>query len=314
MIKIYKTDEESMKLNSLDKIEVDSWINVIEPTTEEVKELSKNLGIEENYLNKIMDEEEQSRIDIKNDIQTIIIDIPLSLPKKNFIVNVTTPLIVIQIKNQYIVTICNKKIDLFDDFLNGKVEEFYTNKKSRFTFQIMYKVALNYIKDLKNINKEIENSENSMRKATQNSDLMKLLNLRKSLIYFQTSLKSNEIVLDRLKDSDLITLYEEDKDILENVLIEHKQAIEMAQIYNGLLNSTIEVFGTIISNNLNNIMKFLAGITIVISIPTMVSSFMGMNVPLGFFANNKASFLLITILSLLLALIVAYILKKKDML
>ena len=314
MISIYKTDESTMKLNTLKKIEIDSWINVENPTLEEIKQVSETLGIDESYLKKIMDDDEPSRIDVKDDIQTMIIDIPRPITKKDYTVSVTAPLILMQIKNQYILTICSKKTGIFDDFINGKIDDFYTSKKSRFILQIMYKSVLRYIKDLKIISEQIEKSEDTMKKSTQNSDLMNLMNLRKSLIYFQTSLKSNEIVLEKLKENDLITMYEEDKDILDNLLIEHKQASEMAQIYNGLLNSTIEIYGTIISNNLNNIMKFLAGITIVISIPTMVSSFMGMNVPLGVFGTNGLSFLLILSISILLSLIVAYILKKKNML
>ena len=130
---------------------------------------------------------------------------------------------------------------------------------------------------------------------------------------FKTSLKGNQIVLDRIVNKNIIPLYEEDKTLLENTIIEYEQAIEMAEIYNGLLNSTIDTFGDIISNNLNSVMKILAAFTIVISIPTMVSSFMGMNIPLGFFAKSDASFLIITIISSLLALLVAYILKKKNM-
>lgn len=314
MIKIYKTYESENTLKEINNIEIDSWINVINPSQNEITELSKMLEIDETYLIKIIDEEEQSRIDVKEDIQTIIVDIPLPINKKDHILNVTTPLVLMQVKNKYMVTICTKQTDILDDFIKGDVPQFFTAKKSRFTFQIMYKVALKYIKDLKEISREIDNAENYMKKSMQNSDLLKLMHLRKSLVYFTTSLKSNEIVLDRLRNNDLITIYEEDKDVLENVIVEHMQAIEMAQIYNGLLNSTIEAFGTIISNNLNSVMKFLAGFTIVISIPTMVASFMGMNVPLGVFSNNAFSFLILIIVSLVLSLFVAYILKKKNML
>lgn len=312
MIKIYKTNEAKNILEELEQLEIDSWINVTKPSNEEIKVLSKTLNIDENYLTKIIDEEEQSRIDIKDNIQTIIIDVPLKIKTKN--INITTPLIIMQIRNECILTISIKETDIFQEFINNEVSNFFTGKKSRFTFQIMYKVALKYIKDLKLINKEIDEAENYMKKSTQNSDLLKLMHLRKSLVYFTTSLKSNEIVLDRLRTNDLITLYEEDKDVLESVIIEHKQAIEMTQIYSELLNSTIEAFATIISNNLNGIMKFLAGITIVISIPTMIASFLGMNVPLGVFSTNNNAFIIILLLSIIISIIIAYILKKKNML
>ncbi len=314
MIKMYKTDETNNTLNELSNLEINTWINVINPSSEEIVKLAESLNIDKNYLIKIIDEEEQSRIDIKNDIQTIIIDVPIKVKNKNYLMSVTTSLVIMQIRNEYILTISTKETEIFDEFINNNVPTFSTGKKSRFTFQIMYKVALKYIRDLKTINIEINNAENYLKKSTQNKDLLKLMHLRKSLVYFSTSLKSNELVLDRIRMNDLITLYEEDQNVLENVIIENKQAIEMAQIYSGLLNSTIEAFGTIISNNLNSIMKFLAGITIVISIPTMIASFMGMNVPLGVFSSSEGSFLILLIFSLVISLIIAYVLKKKNML
>lgn len=314
MIKIYKNDEINTQLVELNKIEPDSWINVVQPNIDEIKQLAFDLQIDESYLTRLMDEEEPAKLEIKDDLQLIIIDVPTSIKNKNYSVNVTTPLTILQVRNQYIVTICLKNGEILNDFIENKVTDFYTGKKSRFTFQIINKVASRYIKDLKTINEQINKAENYMKKSTQNSDLMKLMHLRKSLVYFTTSLKSNQIILDRLSNSNVITLYEEDKDVLESAIVEHKQAIEMAEIYNGLLNSTIDTFGTIISNNLNNVMKILASFTIIISIPTMVASFMGMNIPLGIFAESRLSFLIIIIISLLLSIIVAYILKKKNML
>jgi len=314
MIKIYKTDEINNILNEISKLEIDSWINVTNPNLDEIKKLAKDLQIDEQYLTRLIDEEEPAKLDIKDELQLMIIDIPVSVKGKSYSVNVTTPLIILQIRNEYIVTICLKEMDILKDFIDNKVSNFHTGKKSRFTFQIINKIAGQYIRDLKNINKQINQAEGYMTKSTQNSDLLKLMHLRKSLVYFTTSLKSNEIILDRISNSNVITLYEEDKDVLESAIVEHKQAIEMAEIYNQLLNNTIDTFGTIISNNLNNVMKILAAFTIIISIPTMVASFMGMNIPLGIFAENPASFFVIFIISLILSLLVAYILKNKNML
>jgi len=314
MIKIYKNDETDTKIKEIKNIEIDSWINVTKPSNEEIIELSKKLNINEKYLIKILDEEEQSRIDVKNDIQTIIIDVPTKIKRKNHSINITNPLIIMQVRNEYIVTICTKENNILDDFINNNIEEFFTGKKSRFTFQLMYKIALIYIKDLKQINEEINKAEDLMQKSTQNKDLLNLMHLRKTLVYFKTSLKGNQIVLDRIIQKNIITLYDDDKTLLENTIIEYQQAIEMVEIYNGLLNNTIDAFGTIISNNLNIVMKILAAFTIIISIPTMVASFMGMNVPLGFFTNSDGAFFVIIVISIILALLVAYILRKKNML
>lgn len=311
---MYKTIDLEGTLNEINNIEDNCWINLIAPTQEEIKSIAEKLEIDENYLNVFLDEEEQARTEVTDDIQLIVLDIPSFEKHTSYSVSVTVPLVILQVKNKYIITLCVKETDLFDDFINGKIKNFFTEKKSRFTIQIMLKVASRYIKDLKIINEETNKSEKSLKKSTNNNDLLKLMNLQKSLVYFSTSLRSNDVVLEKLQKNNLIPLYEEDMELLDDVVIENRQAIEMASIYSGILSSTIEIFGTIISNNLNKVMKFLAGFTIVISIPTMVASFMGMNVPLGFFQESTFSFLTLVIVSLILALLVAYILKKKDML
>ena len=313
MIKMYKTDTPGI-LNEIKELEDNCWINVTSPTDEEITTLSKELNIEEVDIKSFLDEEEQARTEIEDNYQLIVLDIPTFEKHTTYNISVTIPLIILIVNNKYILTMCSKETDIFNDFIYGKVKNFYTEKKSRFTIQIMLKVASRYIRDLKNINEEINKSEQALKKSTSNNDLLKLMHLQKSIVYFSTSLRSNDVVLERLQKNTLIPLYEDDIDVLDDVIIENKQAIEMTTIYGSILNSTIEVFGTIISNNLNRIMKFLAGITIVISIPTMVASFMGMNVPLGFLQNNDYSFLIIILISLILSIIVAYILKRKNML
>ena len=315
MIKIYKTNaEENPIIEEKQEIERNCWINVIKPTQEEIELLSKSIGISEMDLAKFLDEEEQARTEVEDNYRLIVLDIPTFEKHTTYNVSVTVPLVILQVNDEYIVTLCTKETDIFNDFIQGKVKNFYTEKKSRFTIQIMLKVASGYIKDLEKINEETNKSEKSLKKSTSNNDLLKLMHLQKSLVYFSTSLRSNDIVLEKLQKTNLIPLYEEDIDVLEDVIIENQQAIEMASIYSSILSSTIEVFGTIISNNLNKIMKFLAGLTIVISIPTIVASFMGMNVPLGMFSDNPLSFFIIFLLSIILSIIAAVILKNKNML
>lgn len=315
MIKIYKTNaEENPIIEEKQEIERNCWINVIKPTQKEIELLSKSIGISEMDLAKFLDEEEQARTEVEDNYRLIVLDIPTFEKHTTYNVSVTVPLVILQVNDEYIVTMCTKETDIFNDFIQGKVKNFYTEKKSRFTIQIMLKVASGYIKDLEKINEETNKSEKSLKKSTSNNDLLKLMHLQKSLVYFSTSLRSNDIVLEKLQKTNLIPLYEEDIDVLEDVIIENQQAIEMASIYSSILSSTIEVFGTIISNNLNKIMKFLAGLTIVISIPTIVASFMGMNVPLGMFSDNPLSFFIIFLLSIILSIIAAVILKNKNML
>lgn len=314
MIKIYKTDIDTDKLKEINEFEKGSWINVTKPKKDEIKLLSQNVNIPESDISSFLDEEEQARTEVEDNYRLIVLDIPSFERHATYNVRVTSPLVIIHVRDDYIVTLSAKETDLLNDFIEGKIKKFHTEMKSRFTIQIMLQVANAYIKNLKSINEETNKSEKALKKSTSNNDLLHLMHLQKSLVYFSTSLRSNDVVLEKLQKIDLIPLYDEDIDVLEDVIIENKQAIEMASIYSSILSSTIEVFGTIISNNLNKIMKFLAGFTIVISIPTIVASFMGMNVPLGDFETNPLSFFLVVVIAIASSILAASILKKKNML
>lgn len=313
MIKIYKTDIDTNEFRTINDIEPNSWIDVVRPTDSEIKELAEKLNIDTDFINYVLDDEEQPRIDIDEDFKLIIIDVPFKEKKhKNFLVS-TTPLAILIVRDDYIVTI-SKESEVLKDFKNSKVKQFFTYKKSRFVIQIFYYMAVIYLRYLRVINNQIDMQEEKMYKSTTNKDLEKMLNLEMSLVYMTTSLKSNQLVLDKIMKGTIIDFYDEDMELLEDAVIENNQAIEMAGLYREILTSITSSFANIISNNLNTIMKFLAGITIVISIPTMVSSFMGMNVEMGSMANNNYSFGIIVCISLLLSFIVAIVLKKKNML
>lgn len=187
--------------------------------------------------------------------------------------------------------------------------------KTRFILQILYKNAQQYLQYLRIIDKKSEEVETTLHKSQKNRELIELLELQKSLVYFTTSLRSNEVVLEKLMKSERIKKYEEDTELLEDVIIENKQAIEMANIYNGILGGMMDAFGSVISNNLNIAMKFLATITIVLSIPTMVASFYGMNVsPTGMpFSTVSYGFWIVMAISLILTGVVAWIFSKKDL-
>ena len=188
-----------------------------------------------------------------------------------------------------------------------------TYKKSRFLLQILYKNSSMYLNLLKKINKETEVAESTLKNSMKNKALLKLLNLEKSLVYFTTSLKSNELVMEKTMRGKIIKLYEEDEDILEDSIIENKQAIEMAKIYSDILNGTMDAYASIISNNLNGVMKFLTSITIILSIPTMIASFWGMNVPVPF-QDNPYGFPILIGISIIVSIIATLWLNKREML
>lgn len=318
MLKIYNTDLSDGKLTEIKKIEEakkGSWINLISPNENEIKDVCQNLKIQEDFIRYALDSEEKARIDMEDDDGTIlfIIDVPYEEKEGKNVLYTTMPLGVIIVRDEYMVTVSLTKNKILESFESGKIKSFATYKKSRFIFQILYKIALNYLEYLRKINKETEIAENVLQKTMKNKELLKLLGLEKSLVYFTTSLKSNELVMERTAKGKIIKLYEEDEDILDDAIIENRQAIEMSKIYSDILNSTMDSCASIISNNLNSVMKFLTAITIVLSVPTMISSFWGMNVALPF-QNSPYGFLIMLVISIAITLAVTYWLDKRGML
>lgn len=314
MIKIFKNEIDNELVKKLDKIEDNCWINLVKPTEEEIKLVVDTLKIDEDLITKVLDEEELPRIEKTDNATLIVVDCPFleDVHIKNKYT--TYPLGIIICNDLHIITVSLKEFSMLKEFETGNVKTFYTYKKSRFLIQLLLRTASLYLKVLNLINVDIHKKEKVLYHSTSNKQLVELLDIEKTLVYFITSLKANDVVLDKLSKGNVVSLYDEDVELLEDTIVENKQGIEMCTIYKEILSSITDTYGTIVSNNLNVVMKFLAGITIVLSIPTMISSFLGMNVPLGKFATNQYAFAVICCLAFLLALIVAWLLKKKDML
>lgn len=311
MLKIYKTTNFENKIKKIKRMSADSWIDLTNPTREEINRVSEKANINSDLITKMLDADELPRIEFDTNATLIVIDTPLISEEREYI---THPLGIIITKSNYIITISTRKIDILDDFKKNIVSDFKTAKKTRFVIQIFIKTINKYLRILKEINKDIDEKEDVLKKSTENEDLIDLLAIEKTLVYFITSLKENSVVLNKLKNGNVITLYEGDADLLDDAIIEMNQAIDMATIYRDILSSITDTYATIVSNNLNNVMKFLAGMTIVLSIPTIISSFLGMNVKFGFIGINEYSAIIIFIGSIILSTIVAIWLKKKDML
>lgn len=314
MIKIFKNEIDNDELKKIETIESNCWINLINPTAEEIKMVVDNLKIDEDLITKVLDEEELPRIEKTDEATLVVVDCPYWVDTHVKNKYKTYPLGIIICNDMHIITVSLKEFKFLEDFENGNVKTFYTYKKTRFLIQILLKTAASYQKVLSVVNKDISIKERLLYKSTDNKLLVELLDIEKTLVYFITSLKANDIVLDKLSKGSIFSMYEEDIELLEDAVIENKQGIEMCSIYREILGTVTDTYGTIVSNNLNVAMKFLAAITIVLSIPTMISSFFGMNVSLGLFATNEYSFLIIFVVSLLIALLIAWILKKKNML
>jgi len=311
MLKIYKTTDEKGLFRELNKIEKGSWINLTKPTTGEINNLVNTIGVNADFIRYSLDTEERARIDFEDGQTLILVDIPIT--ESNDSNYSTIPLGIIVVNDDYFVTVCSQNVDIIKDFSESKIKEFFTYKKTRFTLQILYRIATYYLQYLKKINKETDRTELKLQKELKNEELIKLLALEKSLVYFTTSLKSNELVMEKLLRGNVLKLYDDDKDYLQDAIVENKQAIEMVTISRDILTGTTNAYASIISNNLNIVMKFLAAVTIVFSIPTIVSGLWGMNVQGILFANNPYGFFIVIGIAALLAIFAYLWLKKKDM-
>ena len=315
MLKIYNTNMETNKLEEIKEFRKGSWINLVNPSENEIKKVCESINIQEDFIRDALDYEEKARIDEEDDDNTIlfVIDVPVIEKSEDNDIYTTMPLGIIVVRDDFFITVSLRKNKIIEDFEKRKIKNFQTYKKTRFIFQIFYLNSSYFLNYLKQINKETEIAEYILKNSMKNKELLKLLSLEKGLVYFATSLKSNEIVMEKTMRGKIVKLYDDDEDILEDAIIENRQAIEMAQIYTNILNGTMDAYASIISNNLNGVMKFLTSITIVLAIPTMISSFWGMNVKLPF-EDSPLGFVIMVLIAVVLTLAVTWWLKRTDML
>lgn len=311
MLQIFKTVND--ELVSLDNFEAGVWVDLVNPSEEELQKVCTSLGAEPEYVRAALDEEERARIEHDNGQILIIVDVPVIDKDEYTNLYATIPLGIILMKD-YIITVCLKENTVIKDFGKKRIKSFYTYYKNRFVLQILYKNAAQYLQYLKYIDKASSRIEKDLHRSLKNKELIQLLKLEKSLVYFSTSLKANEIVLEKMLKLDMLKKYEDDLDLLEDVIVENKQAIEMANIYSSILTGTMDAYASVISNNLNIVMKFLTSMTIVMAIPTMVSSFFGMNVHLPFnFEKYPYAFTIIFGFATVISGVSVFILAKRKM-
>lgn len=315
MFKMYNTNLETNITTETKEFLRGNWINMVSPSEEEIKMVCENINIQEDFIRYALDPEEKARIDIEDDDNTIlfIIDTPIIDIESGAKVYSTTPIGVIFVRDDYIITVSLNKNPILEDLVKRKMKNIITYKKSRMLLQLFYSNSEMFLSLLRKLNKETEIAENVLKNSMKNKELLKLLSLEKGLVYFTTSLKANEVVMEKTMRGNLIKLYDEDEDILEDAIIENKQAIEMAKIYRDILTGTMDAYASIISNNLNGVMKYLTSITIILAIPTMIASYWGMNVGLPL-QNNPFGFVIIVLFSILIGVIASLWLKRKGML
>lgn len=313
MITIYRTDDRIIR--KIDKFEPGSWVNLTSPTLEECADISEQFGMDIEDVRAALDDEESSRISIEDDYTLILVDIPLAETRNNRHTYTTIPLGIL-LTEDVVVTVCAEETAVLRTFVEQRVREFSTKKQMRFTYQVLYNTAMVYQSLLRSIDRKRKEIEERIDQNTEDVDLVDLHELESNLVYFATSLRANGVVLDRLSRYGRLRKYSEDLELLEDVVIENKQAIEMTQIYRDIINGTRELMSTVINNRLNNAMKYLAAITIVMSIPTIISGMWGMNVSSEWMplSDTPYGFGILSLATVIICVVAMIILKKRKML
>ena len=271
----------ALEFKEINTFEPGAWINLVNPSQEESMSLAEQFNIDITDLRAPLDLEETSRISVEDDYTLIIVDVPTYEERNNKSYYVTIPLGIIVTDNA-VITTCLQELTLFDNFFNRRVKNFYTFMKTRFVFQLLYRNAELFLTALRSIDRQSDRIEAELENATRNEQLIDMMELEKSIVYLKASLKFNERIVKKLSSStSSLKKYIEDEDLLEDTLIETQQAIEMAGIYENVLNAMTETTASIINNNQNTIMKTLALMTMALDIPTVIFSAYGMN-----FQNN----------------------------
>lgn len=313
MISKYIT--ENGKLKEISEYTPGMWINLTAPSQDESLEIARRYGIDLSDVRAALDEEESSRVDVNDDYVLIIFDIPTVEIRHNQEAYTTIPIGVIW-TDEAIITICSVETPVIKHFIVNNLKDFTTKKQVRFTYQILYRTCMLYQSYLRIIDRKRLEIEEGIGGATEDAEIINLHEMESNLVYFDTSLRANRMIVDRLTRYSGIKKFPEDQELLDDVIIENLQAIEMTQIYRDILKGTRELMSTVINNRLNNIMKYLASITIVMAIPTIISGIYGMNVdgrwmPLS---DTPFGFSIICGIILLVCIIVALFLKKRKML
>jgi magnesium transporter len=311
MIQIRRKKLSSSEIVELSEVGSDGgvWIDVVSPSPSELEQVSAMAGIDMEVLQVALDAEELPRLEIEDGYLMAILDVPVMERDADDLLTYQTYPVGIIHTTGAIVTVSLKEHTALDRFRSGSYKGFSTVKMSRFTLQMVREIAGAYVSGLRSIDSMIGTLEHNLRKSMRNEELIQMLSLGKSLVYFSTSLKANHRVLRRMMRNTTFTTFEEDADLLEDAVLETEQAMEMADIYTNVLNSTMDALASIISNNLNAVMKVLTSAAIVLAVPTIVASWFGMNVagiplagvPGGFWWVGGASLVLAGLAAVLLS-------------
>ncbi|KRN28453.1 Magnesium and cobalt transporter [Lactobacillus selangorensis] len=315
MLEIYHYDDNKHQIRTQAKITPGSWLNVVDPTDAEIKQL-KGHQIPEDFIYYGLDKDESARVEKDPDLPAVLVifDVPVLNKNNNDSVQKyvyqTAPLGII-ITPQLIVTISRQPHYFLGLFSDNQIPDFRPDNQAAALLRILYQITSIYLQYLRELNKTRESLESALQKSLRNEELYRLMGIQRSLVYFLLSLQTDRIVLDGLKRNPPLELTKDDQDLLNDILIENQQGSEMAQISNSIINETADTYSSIINNNMNGVMKFLTSYSIILTIPTLVFSFYGMNVALPL-AKYPLSWIITLIISLIIAVfLIFYFWRKK---
>ena len=311
MITIYRTGAKN-GLEVTGRYESGAWVNVVNPTPAELAELVSRFTLPQDFLTDPLDVDERARIEREEGNTLILLRTPRREATEADIPFTTLPIGIILAQGM-VITISLTEVDVVSEFLNGKVRNFSTENTTRFVLLLFLRTSLLFLRYLKEINRMTTAIENDLHRALRNVQLIRLLNMEKSLVFFITSLRSNALMLEKFNTSGCLRMNEDDRDIFEEVVIENKQAIEMANIYTSILSGMMDAFASIISNNLNVVIKLLTTVTIILMIPTLVASIYGMNVELPF-QHSPFAFMIVIAFSIMVSVFGIAVFWRKELL
>ena len=280
MVEFFKTVDG--RITEVSEFTEGCWVNMVHPSSDELEQIAQAAQVEEEFVRAALDPEESSRVDTEDEQLLMIVDIPMvekSSVEDGGQMFTTIPMGIVVAQNA-VITVCLEDSIILRSIAEGAVKGVHTSLKTRFVFQILLRIAGRFLKNLRMIERDFTRIEKRLYDSLKNEELIQLLGLSKSLVYFSSSLKGNEVTMEKVLRGRVLKLYEDDRDLLDDVSIEIRQAIEMCGIYTEVFNETMDTFGSLINNNLNLTMRTLAIITLVLSMPTMVFSFYGMNTAL----------------------------------
>jgi magnesium transporter len=306
MIRFYERREGS--LIQIPEFVPHSLILVTNPAVQEIAGLAERFSFEKDFITDALDIEERARFEVEGDTLLIILKVPYKNEDKHRKIPFSTVSLGIIVGKEYVIVVSRSTIPFIERMIEKKA--FSPKKKTQLVFLIFFRNSEVFLKSLEEINMTLNQIEERLHESTRNVELERLMQLEKSLVYFSTSLRTNQVMIERLLRSPLLIKYEEDTDLLEDTLVENSQAIEMTSIYSNILSSMMDAYASVISNNLNMVMKILTAVTILMQVPTIITSFYGMNVPLPL-QSSAFAYLFVILWVALASAVVVYLFRFK---